>query len=183
MESRLIQLETVIEGKQRCFYEIGKALKEIRDDRLYRELLFVSFEAYLKNRWDMSRPHGYRLIEAARVIDNLSPIGDILPENEAQLRPLVHLKPFDQCRIWRDFIETGLELNANNVKRFVSTRLSEPETKRPDLTEVISAGYKEAVMAMLEQIRLARQDGWQSTSMQAGLFWNRVMKERIISSV
>jgi hypothetical protein len=182
MENRLIELEAVIESERRCFYTIGKALKEIRDDRLYRELLFDSFEAYLKNRWDMSRAHGYRLIEAARVIDNLSPIGDILPENEAQLRPLIALKPSAQCSIWRDFIATGMELTARNVKRFVSTRMSGPTSCKPDLTELISPGYKEAVMAMLDEIRLARQDGWQSTSRQAGLFWNRVMKERIISN-
>jgi hypothetical protein len=56
----------------------------------------------------MSRSQAYRLIEAARIIDNLSPIGDTLPENEAQLRALVKLTPFDQRRIWRDFIGAGL---------------------------------------------------------------------------
>ena len=116
----MLHLETLIETERRCFYKIGKALKEVRDDRLYRELLFDSFESYLKQRWDMSRSHGYRLIEAARVIDNLSPIGDILPENEAQLRPLMRLTPFDQCKIWRDFLSTGTELKAINIRRFVS---------------------------------------------------------------
>jgi hypothetical protein len=72
MNSRLIELETLIESEQRSFYKIGKALKQIRDERLYRDLLFESFEAYLKSRWDMSRSQAYRLIEAARIIDNLS---------------------------------------------------------------------------------------------------------------
>ena len=181
LESRLSHLEAVIAKQRSSFYTIGKALKEIRDDRLYRELLFASFEAYLKDRWEMSRSHGNRLIDAARVIDNLSPIGDILPENEAQLRPLVHLTPAEQRRIWRDFLASGIELKAGNILRFVSGRISGGQGRGPDLTQVISPDYKEAVMAMLQQIRLASHDGWQSTSRQAGLFWNRVMKDKIVS--
>jgi hypothetical protein len=178
--NRLVHLEALIETERRCFYKIGKALKEVRDDRLYRQLLFDSFEAYLKRRWDMSRSHAYRLIDAARVIDNLSPIGDILPENEAQLRPLMPLAPFDQCKIWRDFLLTGTELKACNIRRFVLAHVSD-QNKGIDQSELISTNYKNAVMSMLKEITLARQDGWQSTSRQAGLFWLRVMKEKIVS--
>ena len=178
--NRLVHLETIIETERRCFYKIGKALKEVRDERLYRQLLFDSFEIYLKQRWDMSRSHGYRLIEAARIIDNLSPIGDKLPENEAQLRPLIHLSPSDQCKIWRDFLATGTELKARNIRRFVLTYMS-CEKKGINQSELISVDYKNAVMAMLKEITLARQDGWQNTSRDAGLFWLRVMKEKIVS--
>jgi hypothetical protein len=178
--NRLLHLETIIETERRCFYKIGKALKEVRDERLYRQLLFDSFEIYLKQRWDMSRSHGYRLIEAARIIDNLSPIGEKLPENEAQLRPLIHLSPSDQCKIWRDFLATGTELKARNIRRFVLTYMS-CEKKGIDQSELISVDYKNAVMTMLKEITLARQDGWQNTSRDAGLFWLRVMKEKIVS--
>lgn len=178
--SRLLHLESIINTNRGCFYNIGKALKEVRDDRLYRELLFDTFEAYLKKRWDMSRSHAYRLIEAARVIDNLSPIGDTLPENEAQLRALVQLGPFDQRRIWRSFLSSGSELTACNVRRFVLKATGDGARAANDRTGLISAGYKQAVMAMLGQIRLARQDGWCSTSRQAALFWLRVMKDKIL---
>jgi hypothetical protein len=182
MENRLMELEGVIESERRGFYKIGKALKEIRDDRLYRQLLFESFDAYLRERWDMSKSHAYRLIEACRVIDNLSPLGEVLPENEAQLRPLGHLNPFDQRRIWRDFLAAGMALNARNIKRFVSKYVG-AEKARIDLINVISTSYKEAVMAMLEQIRLAGCEGWRSTSREAGLFWLRVMKEKIVAKL
>lgn len=182
MQNRLVQLEEVIDSQRRCFYQIGQALKEIRDDRLYRQLLFESFEAYLKERWDMSKSHAYRLIEASRVIDNLSPLGEVLPENEAQLRALGHLNPMDQRRIWRDFLAAGITLNARNIERFVS-KYVRSEKARIDLTNMISTSYKQAVMAMLEQIRLAGCDGWQSTSRQAGLFWLRVMKEKIVAKL
>ena len=116
------------------------------------------------------------------MIDNLSPFGDSLPANEAQLRPLGHLKPFDQRKIWRDFLSTGLELNAGNIQRFVSKHVNDSKT-RLDLTDIISTGYREAVMAMLEQIREAGEDDWRSTSREAGLFWLRVMKEKILTKV
>ena len=183
MQSRLSHLETVIAQQRGSFYQIGKALKEIRDDRLYRQLLFASFEAYLKDRWDMGRAQAYRLIEAARVIDNLSPIGDILPENEAQVRPLVQLNAMDQRKIWLDFTATGMQLSARNILRFVCGCVSRAPHRDPDVTDVISSDYKDAVMAMLQQITLAGQDGWQSTSRQAALLWNRVMKDKILSKL
>lgn len=178
----MIQLEAVIESERRCFYKIGKALREIRDDRLYRDLLYGSFGSYVRERWDIGKSHAYRLIEASLVLDNLSPVGDVLPTNEAQLRPLGHLNSFDQRKIWRDFLSAGLELNARNIQRFVSKYVNDSKT-RIDLTDIVSTGYKEAVMAMLEQIKQAGEEDWRSTSREAALFWLRVMKEKIRKKV
>jgi hypothetical protein len=180
MNHRLNALEELIDSRRRSFYEIGKALREIRDERLYRDLLYKSFEEYLKKRWDMGRSHAYRLIEASRVIDNLSPLGDVLPENEAQSRPIGKLKPVEQRRLWRNFLAAGLELNARNIGRFAA-RFASKEKSRIELTTIISREFKEAVMAMLRQIGVAREDGWQATSREAGLFWLKVMREKIIA--
>jgi hypothetical protein len=180
MNHRLNTLEAVIDSRQRSFYEIGKALREIRNERLYGELLFKSFEEYLKKRWDMGRSHAYRLIEASRVIDNLSPLGDVLPENEAQSRPLGKLKPMDQRSLWRDFLAAGLELNARNISVFAA-RFSSKEKSRIELTTIISPEFKEAVLVLMRQIAVARQDGWRATSREAALFWLKVMREKIIT--
>ena len=51
---RLTHLENRIARNQGQFYEIGKALKEIRDNRLYKQTLYETFEAYTRARWDMS---------------------------------------------------------------------------------------------------------------------------------
>ena len=87
-QEQINRLESIIESNQRNFHSVGQALKEIRDNHFYRNLGFDSFESYVKNRWDIGKSHAYRLIDAAQVIDNLSPIGDILPVNEAQCRLL-----------------------------------------------------------------------------------------------
>lgn len=184
----LADLEAIIESNRTQFYRIGRALKQIRDEQLYRQLLFDTFEAYVKDRWDMARSHAYRLIDASKVIDNLSPIGDgILPQNESQARALAQLKPSDQRTIWREFIQSGTTLSASNIRKFIKMRGKKGGTGvEPDpvnLVDMISTDYKAAVMAMLEQIRLAKNDQWQHTSKQAALYWLRVMKETIMSNL
>ena len=85
---RLAQLEAVIERGLETFVEVGLALAEIRDGRPYRET-HSTFEAYLRERWSMSRSRGYRLIDAAHVAGLVSPNVDIA--NEGQARELVPL--------------------------------------------------------------------------------------------
>ncbi|WP_419657654.1 hypothetical protein [Desulfosarcina variabilis] len=63
------------------------------------------------------------------MIDNLSPIGEVLPKNESQARPLTRIDAFSQRRVWRDFLETGQTLTAVNIKKFVSAHLGEQKTK------------------------------------------------------
>ena len=178
-DRRLAQLESVIKKYRQDFYAVGKALREIRDGRHYHKLTFNSFESYVRLRWDMGRSHAYRLIDAFSVIDNLSPIGEALPQNEAQTRPLTKLDTFSQRRLWRDFLKTGNTLTARNIKKFVSAHLGEQKTKAAFI-EVISRDYQQAVCTMLCQIRTAKNDGWRKTSQKTALYWNNVMKEKIL---
>ncbi len=175
---RLDRLESVIKKYRQDFYSVGKALKEIRDGRYYHKLSFKSFESYVKMRWDMGGSHAYRLIEAFGVIDNLSPIGDVIPKNESQTRPLTRLDLSSQQKVWREFLKTGKPLSALNIKKFVSAYLGERNKNRP-FTEVISKDYRNAVREMLSQISMAKNDEWKSTSQRTALYWNKVMKEKI----
>jgi hypothetical protein len=180
-DTRLCQLESIIATNHKSFYAIGKALKQIRDQRLYRQLYFDTFEDYTNNRWDMRKSHAYRLIDACQVIENLSPIGEKLPRNEAQARPLSKLDAFNQRKLWRQFLKSGLALNARNIAKFVSAYMAEDKDReQARRIEIISPEYKQAVMAMLYQIRVAQNDRWQSTSQQAALYWNKVIKEKIL---
>ena len=180
-EDRLTELELIIEVNQPDFYALGKALKEIRDSRLYLTLTFDTFEDYTKNRWDMRRAHSYRLIAASGVIDNLSPIGDILPKNEAQARPLTELDPFHQRKAWQEFLKSGMEQNARNIGKFLSKYLRKQNSApHAGTIEIISQDYKSAVTVMLNQIRMAQNDRWRSTSREAALYWNKVMREKIL---
>ena len=176
---RLSQLESVIKKYRQDFYAVGKALTKIRDGRHYHKLTCNSFESYLQLRWDMGRSTAYRLIEAASVIDNLSPIGEVLPKNESQARPLTRLDAFSQKKVWRDFLKTGQTLTALNIKKFVSAHLGEQKNKAA-FTEIISKDYHQAVISMLGQIRIAQNESWRKTSQKTALYWNKVMKEKIL---
>lgn len=179
-QNKLLQLETVIARNQGHFCDIGRALNEIRKNRLYKLALFETFEAYTRARWDMGRSQAYRLIKSYAVICNLSPIGDILPANECQVRPLAQLEPFEQRKVWQDFLNSGMEMTALNIKKFIGAKAVD-KNDSADLTDQISRGYMAAVELMIEQVRVAQHDHWQQTSRQAALLWNRVIREKILS--
>lgn len=104
--SELEQCETIIENGLRTFVDVGGALLKIRDERLYRQE-YGTFQEYCQNKWNMSRIHAHRMIEAANIANNLLPIGNILPSNEAQARPLTKLDPEEQREVWAEVIKTA----------------------------------------------------------------------------
>lgn len=77
MPNRLEQLERVIERGLATFIEVGEALLEIRDSRLYRET-HGTFEDYCRERWGFSRSRASRLISASEVV-RLVPVGTSVP--------------------------------------------------------------------------------------------------------
>lgn len=99
------RIESVIAAKLAAFFEVGFALIEIQQRKLYRAE-FKTFEEYCRKRWDFNRSYAYRLIGAAQVCKNLSPIGDIpMPENECQIRPLAGLPMETATKAWRKACE------------------------------------------------------------------------------
>jgi hypothetical protein len=70
-------------------FEVGKALAEIKEDKLYRTE-YPTFEEFVKTEYGIERAHAYRLIEAAEV-KRLSPKGDI--SNISQANALAKVSP------------------------------------------------------------------------------------------
>lgn len=98
-------LEKVIENGVESFLATGSALKEIRDQRLYREG-HNTFESYLKTKWGFDRSYAHRLIDASDVKKDLLPIGNKIPKakeinTEWQLRELTDVP--------EDFLEEVIE--------------------------------------------------------------------------
>lgn len=130
---RLADLEVTIAQGLTTFVEVGAALAEIREVRLYRES-HGTFEDYCRERWGMSKRHANRLVESATVVGNLGPIGPTLPATESQARPLAALKdPDEQREAWREAVETAPtdsdgkpKVTAAHVAAVVETR-REPE--------------------------------------------------------
>lgn len=133
--ARLEELETVIERGLETFVEVGRALSEIRDNRLYRGE-YTTFEEYCRERWRMDRRNANRHIEAANTVGVLGSIdpmkdsngdGRAGPQNVAQTReiaPLVREDEQEAVEVWRELKEEyGSRLTASMVRRVVRPRL------------------------------------------------------------
>lgn len=106
--TRLENLEHIIENFRKSYFKAGAALAEIRNKRLYRAT-HASFEAYVAERWELSRPRAYDLIDASRVANNLSAVADITTTNEFQLRALRALPAKDQIEVYTKAVERAGE--------------------------------------------------------------------------
>lgn len=158
----LAKHEAVIERGLQTFYEVGTALIAIRDGRLYR-VDYPTFEAYCQERWDMSRPRAYQLMEAANVVANLSTTVDILPEVESQARPLTSLEPEAQRIVWEVVQKTApagkvtaahVQSVANVFKDVVTTGAVDNGTgEQIQVADVIKAAITEETYE-----RMQRQD-------------------------
>jgi hypothetical protein len=147
----LAHYEQIIERGIKTFVEVGHALLVIRDQQLYRQD-YATFEDYLRQRWDLSRPYAYQLMDASVVVEHLSAGADIvamhgmattdtiLPANEAQARPLTSLSPEQQQEVWKEAVETAPPsgITAKHVQttvKRVKERASEPKVSTPKAQE------------------------------------------------
>jgi hypothetical protein len=149
--TRLAELEAVVDAGLETFVQVGLALREIRDARLYRDT-HATFGDYLDERWNMSRSRGYRLIDAAQVAELVSPMGDI--PNERQARELVPLlaDEAELVKSWRELkAEHGDAVTASGIRAIVQSHLA-PEL---DFEEFLSrartvAAHIRETLALLE---------------------------------
>ena len=120
--AQLAELELVVKGGLATFVEVGQALVEIRDRRLYRET-HATFEAYCRGRWRMSARHANRTIAAAEVTALVGPTG---PSNVAQARELARLAGTQEAvAVWGDLrSEYGEDVTAALVREAVADRLA-----------------------------------------------------------
>jgi DNA modification methylase len=105
-QADLERLEAIIGAGLQTFVEVGSALAEVRDRRLYRQE-FGTFEEYCRERWGMVRSRAYQLIDAAGVAANVHNCGRTAPANEAQVRPLASLDPVGQREAWALAVATA----------------------------------------------------------------------------
>jgi hypothetical protein len=127
-------LEGVVQRGLATFIEVGRALAEIRDRRLYRQT-HGTFEEYCHEKWLLSRTRAYRLIDAAAAVEAVSPMGDIEPpSNERQARELVPLLREDEqqaVEAWRELRQKhGDSVTAERVKRVVDHRLRREQREK-----------------------------------------------------
>src|SRR5678815_2749444 len=89
--AKLENLEELIRGGLKSCFEVGRALRQIRDERLYRGT-HGEFDLYCQDTFDIASRYAHLLIAGTKIKDVLSAHNCArLPENEAQVRPLTKL--------------------------------------------------------------------------------------------
>lgn len=66
-QEQLAECEKVIKKGLGTFLDVGRALADIRDNRLYREK-YSTFEKYCKEVWDLGKTHAYGQIEGYQTV-------------------------------------------------------------------------------------------------------------------
>jgi len=139
---RLCELERIIQKGKDTFVEVGTALAEIRDAKLYKPK--QTFEEYCKERWGFDRTYAHRLIESANVCKVL-PMGNI-PKTERQARPLAKLPPEDQPAAWEKAQELAKEEGKPVAARHVEKAVEEVMPKKepePEIDPVVVDGTQD----------------------------------------
>lgn len=91
---------------ERAFYEAGTALRELRDQGLYRSTHPDDFEGYCRDRFGKTKQSVNYLIAAAGVYKNLATtIGcRVLPTSERQVRDVASFEKEVQIQIWSEAV-------------------------------------------------------------------------------
>jgi len=115
---RRLELEKVVDDGIDTVEKVGNALAEIRDGELYKTT-HPTFEDYCFEKWGFKRSQAYRLIDAAKIKAELSPMGDI--PNERVARALARALPEKRESVFKAALAAaaadGREINFKDVER------------------------------------------------------------------
>jgi len=158
--SQLEECEEIIGRGLSTFFDVGSALLNIRDKRLYRGA-HKTFEMYCRERWGIGRSYAWRLIGAA-VRLNLLPAGQGLlrPLNEFQIRPFLKLAPEAFPRAWQHVTELAKDGKVtSSLVQGVICELSPigtrrtPQAARSKLNKPIKDVRLGQILALIQEAR------------------------------
>jgi len=148
-EEELVDRQHLELKVERAFVEAGKALRELRDRRLYRDI-YRTFEVYCRVRFGFTYRYGNQLIAGSLVIENLETVknrsqnqseqmgtirSQILPTKLEQVKPLTSIEPEEQWKIWQQAVETaGGKVPSGRIVKGIVERLKEKPLSQLSIT-------------------------------------------------
>lgn len=126
------RLDQIVKKGVKWYVEAGLALSEIHQKKLWRAGGYKRWDDYCETVVGKTRAHAQRLMEASAYVLDLAGQFDktLLPQNEAQARPLSRLKdPDDRRAVWEALvlmIEDGAanpKITADTVRGMVEELL------------------------------------------------------------
>jgi hypothetical protein len=126
----LAEAEATIERGISAYWAMGRAMKAIKDGKLYEEAGYPDFATYCTGRWGYRQAQVYNLMAGAEVVRTLSTIVESpAPATESQARELVPLRdqPDVMVEVWKGVTAEaqaeGRTITAAMIKEAVETRL------------------------------------------------------------
>ena len=136
-QAELARLCKVVDEGLSSFLAVGTALVEINEKRLYRQS-HETFEAFVRERWGITRQRAYQLMEAAEIKSEMSTSGlhqEIADEitSERQLRELSRVGtealPEVVERVAEKCKADGVKPTAKVIREVVNESLGKPDPK------------------------------------------------------
>jgi hypothetical protein len=149
-DQRLAELEKTIARGKKTFVDVGLALAEIRDLRLYRRE-FSSFKEYCQKKWGWTKQHAYRLIEAAPIGKSHHVVTD-----EATARVLAGVSPSERAGLIETVVEAGKPVTAAELKR----HLPPPPVEKSHHVVTLSGNAKPPVPPTPPPAKMVDGTGW-----------------------
>lgn len=163
---RLSLCESVIQKGLNTFVEVGNALFEIKNNKLYRDK-FTTFESYCRDRWNLKRQRAYELMDAAAVVNTLSEISDkneqdsqvsiIVPTKESHAAALSKVPEEFRSEVW----EKALEKNQSSGKVITAKMIGNIAKELGNIAVDVSPEIEERkglVKQIREKVKKAKLD-------------------------
>ena len=112
---RLEELEKTIARGKKTFVEVGQALAEIRDLRLYRRE-YGGFDEYIQTKWGWKKAYANHVIRAADVVTSLPAETATIVANEAAARELAKVEPNQRPGVVQAIVDEGKPVTAAAIK-------------------------------------------------------------------
>ena len=150
--------ETTIKKGLNTFVEVGQALLEIRENKLYR-IEYNTFEEYCQEKWQMPSRVARRLISSKKTMDNLGPVGP-KPTSERQVRPLTSLEPEVQNAAWQETVEKhGDKITAKKVQEVANEwKETSQEIKQQKNEGVFVAATEKDILQKAKEIKAKKAE-------------------------
>ena len=115
-DERLAELEKLIAKGRKTFVEVGLALAEIRDMRLYKRE-YSGFAEYCQNKWGWNKSYAYYMIDSAEVVKALPEKVSTMVDSERQVRELAKVPAKDRAGVVQAIVESGKPVTAAEIRR------------------------------------------------------------------
>ena len=127
---RLIELEQTIERGQKTFVEVGLALAEIRDLKLYKSD-YASFAEYCREKWGWEKAYANHMVRAAIVVQSLPGKVATIVATESQARELGRIPAEHRAEVIEGIIAEGQPVTAAQIKRRFPPVPMQPKKSTP----------------------------------------------------